>query len=85
MTNYSVQLYTKAKKFLDKLSDSFAQPIFDAINSLEINSRTHGYIKLKSKDAYRIHFGNYRIIYEIFDDILVVDIIELGHRINVYK
>lgn len=84
MANYSVQLSTKAKKYLDKLSDSIAQPIFDAISSLETDPRPRGCIKLKSKDAYRIRVGNYRIIYEIFDEILIVDVIELGHRKDVY-
>jgi mRNA-degrading endonuclease RelE of RelBE toxin-antitoxin system len=48
MANYSVQLSTKAKKYLDKLSDSIAQPIFDAISSLETDPRPGGCIKLKS-------------------------------------
>lgn len=85
MANYSVQIFTKAKKYLDKLSDNLAQPIFDAIISLEIDLCPHGYIKLRSKDAYRIRVGNYRIIYEIFDNILVVDVIEPGHRKDMYK
>lgn len=85
MGKYTVQLSIKAKKFLDKLSDNIAEPIFEAIQNLGINPRPNGYIKLKSKDAYRIRVGNYRIIYEIYDDILLVDVIELGHRKDVYK
>ncbi len=85
MGKYTVQLSIKAKKFLDKLSDNITEPIFEAIQNLGINPRPNGYIKLKSKDAYRIRVGNYRIIYEIYDDILLVDVIELGHRKDVYK
>jgi mRNA interferase RelE/StbE len=40
--------------------------------------------KLKGREGYRIRVADYRIIYAIFDDILVVDIIDLGHRKEVY-
>ncbi|MBK9563692.1 MAG: type II toxin-antitoxin system RelE/ParE family toxin [Saprospiraceae bacterium] len=48
-------------------------------------SRPHGYKKLKGKDAYRISAANYRIIYEIFDIILLVAVIDLGHRKDIYE
>jgi len=40
--------------------------------------------KLKGRDGYRVRIGNYRVIYDIFDDQLVVDIIALGHRKDIY-
>ena len=51
---------------------------------LENNPRPIGYLKLKGRDAYRIRVADYRIIYEIFDDILLIDIINLGHRKDIY-
>ena len=57
----------------------------DAIAGLEENPRPAGYIKLKGRDAYRIRTGNYRIIYDIFDSELIVDIITLGHRKDIYE
>lgn len=85
MPNYTVVLSKKAQKQLDKLSDNIAEPIIDAIAGLEENPRPIGYKKLKGRDGYRIRTGNYRIIYDIFDTELIVDIITLGHRKDIYE
>ncbi len=84
MFNYTVVLSKKAQKQLDKLSDNIAEPIFDSITKLGENPRPLGYIKLKGRDAYRIKTGNYRIIYSILDSQLIVEIITLGHRKDIY-
>ncbi|HRG40103.1 MAG TPA: type II toxin-antitoxin system RelE/ParE family toxin [Saprospiraceae bacterium] len=73
MPSYTVVLSKKAQKQLD-------EPIIEAIAGLEENPRPAGYKKLKGSDAYRIRTGNYRIIYDIFDNVLLVDVIGLGHR-----
>ncbi len=85
MPNYTVVLSKKAKKQLDKLSDDIVEPIINAIAGLEKNPRPTGYKKLKGRDGYRIRTGNYRIIYDIFDTELIVDIITLGHRKDIYE
>jgi mRNA interferase RelE/StbE len=85
MPRYTVVLSKKAQKELDKLSDNIAGPIIEAISALEENPRPVGYIKLKARDGYRIRTGNYRIIYDIFDAELLVDIITLGHRKDIYE
>lgn len=85
MHNYTVELSKKAQKQLDKLSDNIAEPIIDAIAGLEENPRPAGFKKLKGRDGYRIRAGSYRIIYDIFDTELIVDIITLGHRKDVYE
>ncbi len=85
MPNYTVVLTRKAQKQLDKLSDNIAQPIIEAITRLEENPRPAGFKKLKGRDGYRIRIGNYRIIYDIFDTELIVDIITLGHRKDIYE
>ena len=85
MPDYTAVLTKKAQKQLDKLSDNIAEPIIDAIAGLEENPRPVGYKKLKGRDGYRIRTGNYRIIYEIFDSELIVDIITLGHRKDIYE
>ncbi len=40
---------------------------------------------LQSRDAYRIRIGDYRVIYEIHDDKLIVTVITIGHRREVYE
>ncbi len=85
MPNYIVVLSKKAEKALDKLSDNIAAPILEAINDLEENPRPHGYKKLKGTKGYRIRVGNYRVIYDIIDKELIIDIITLGHRKDIYE
>ncbi len=85
MPNYTAVLSKKAQKQLDKLSDNVAEPILEAIGNLEENPRPQGYKKLKGRDGYRIRIGNYRVIYDIFDNELIVNIITLGHRKDIYE
>ncbi len=85
MPNYTVTLSKKAQKQLDKLSDDIAEPILEAIEKLEENPRPVGCKKLKGRDGYRIRAGNYRVIYDIFDNNLLVDVIALGHRKDIYE
>lgn len=85
MPNYTITLSKKAQKQLDDFSYNIAYPIMETIASLEQNPRPNGCKKLKGRDAYRVRTGNYRIIYEIFDTELIVDIITLGHRKDIYE
>ncbi|OFY69313.1 MAG: plasmid stabilization protein [Bacteroidetes bacterium RIFCSPLOWO2_12_FULL_37_12] len=85
MPKYTAVLSKKAQKQLDKFSDNIAEPILGAIADLEENPRPHGYKKLKGRDGYRVGVSDYRIIYDIFDNQLIVDIITLGHRKDIYR
>jgi mRNA interferase RelE/StbE len=85
MLNYTVVLSKKVQKQLDAFSETIALPIIEAITSLEENPRPNGCKKLKGRDGYRIRTGNYRIIYDIFDNELIVDVIILGHRKDIYE
>jgi len=67
------------------MSDNIVMPILIAIENLAKNPRPQGYKKLKGREGYRIRVGNYRIIYEIFDEILLIDVIDLGHRKDIYE
>lgn len=85
MPKYIAVLSKKAQKQLDKLSDNIAEPILEAIAELEENPRPPGYKKLKDRVGYRIRTGDYRIIYNIFDKELIIDVITLGHRKDIYE
>ena len=84
MPKYTAVLSKKAQKQLDKLPDNIAEPIIEAILDLEENPRPVGSKKLIGRDGYRVRIGNYRIIYDIFDSLLIVDVIALGHRKDIY-
>lgn len=85
MPKYSVYLTKTAIKNLDKLPDNIAEPIIVAIKKLEDNPRPPGYRKLKGRDGYRIRVGNYRVLYDIIDKTLIIEIITIGHRKNIYE
>jgi len=85
MAKYTVYLSKKAQSALDKLSDHIATPILEAIGKLADNPRPVGYKKLKGTEGYRIRVGNYRIIYDVYDYKLVVDVIAIGHRKDIYR
>ena len=70
---------------MNLLSEPNYSAVKTAILSLAYNQRPFGYIKLSGSDAYRIRVGNYRIIYDIFDEILTVEVVNIGHRKEIYK
>jgi mRNA interferase RelE/StbE len=59
--------------------------ILERIDSLADEPRPPGSIKLSGRDYYRIRQGNYRIIYEIVENRLVIVVIKIGHRRDVYQ
>ncbi|WP_336246188.1 type II toxin-antitoxin system RelE/ParE family toxin [Cognataquiflexum nitidum] len=74
-----------AMKKLSKIPDPYYSNIKTAILELGNDPRPKGYKKLKGRVAYRIRVSDYRIIYEIHDSILLVDVIDLGHRKEIYE
>lgn len=82
---YNVTIKKRAIKALEKINEPHYSHIKEAIYGLAINPRPSGYKKLKGRDGYRIRVADYRIIYEIFDDVLLVDVIDLGHRKEIYE
>lgn len=82
---YNVTLKKRAIKALEKINEPYYSNIKEAIYSLADNPRPKGYKKLKGRDGYRIRVADYRIIYDIFDDALLVDVIDLGHRKDIYE
>ncbi len=85
MPNYSIFLTKTAEKQLDRLPENIAKKLLISIKKLSANPRPFGYKKLKGRDAYRIRKNNYRIIYDILDHTLIIEIIVIGHRKEVYK
>ena len=85
MPNYAITISKTAQRHLDNIPDNEAEKLIGSIQSLSRNPRPAGYKKLRGRDGYRIRKGNYRILYQIFDSILIVDVLAIGHRKNVYK
>jgi mRNA interferase RelE/StbE len=81
---YTVKLIPQAEKMLDSFQADLRDRIIDALERLKNNPRPSGCKKLKSRDAYRIRVGDYRVVYEIRDDVLVILVVRVAHRRDVY-
>ncbi|MCL2501874.1 MAG: type II toxin-antitoxin system RelE/ParE family toxin [Bacteroidales bacterium] len=83
---YNVIVSNKAEKVLDRLPNKYYQLITKHLLSLEQNPRPFGCAKLSGlENSYRIRVGIYRVIYSIRDDVLIVEVIKIDHRSNVYR
>jgi mRNA interferase RelE/StbE len=82
---YSITIRKSAIKALEKINEPYYSKIKEAIYNLAKTPRPVGCKKLKGRDGFRIHVSDYRIIYEIFEEELLIDIIDLGHRRDIYK
>ncbi len=86
MERYVVEIVPGVRKILKRLSRTDKDRLLVKIQSLGENPRPHGYKDLVGfKNFYRIRVGEYRIIYNIFDDVLIVSVVELITRGTGYK
>lgn len=85
MASYEVRLRKSVGKDLDPIPKRDVQRIVAAIASLAANPRPPQAQKLTGSEKYRIRCGIYRVLYEIQDDVLVVCVVKVGHRKDVYR
>lgn len=83
---YSVQIAPAAERQLRKLSKSIQQQITKRLLKLESNPRPDGVKKLEGeKDLYRLRVSDFRIVYMVQDQALLVLVVKVGHRKEVYR
>jgi mRNA interferase RelE/StbE len=82
---YKVVLRRRVVKALEEMNEPHYTAVKVAVYDLAVKPRPHGYRKLKGREGYRIRVADYRIIYDIIDDVLMVVVIGLGHRREIYK
>lgn len=83
---YAVELTKSAEKELLRLQSREQVKISKALLDLQENPRPHGHKKLKGKDGlFRIRIGDYRAIYTIKDNILLVLVFDIGHQKDIYE
>lgn len=68
-----------------KLDRQIQRRIAPVINALSHNPRPTNSRKLVGKESYRIRVGDYRILYDIEDDVLVILVVKIAHRREVYR
>ncbi len=84
--SYSVDFSKAARKQFKKLPLDVQERIQSKINELAIEPRPNGVKKIQGEEnSYRIRVGDYRVVYDIFDDILLITVIRVKHRSQVYR
>ncbi|MDQ6756349.1 MAG: type II toxin-antitoxin system RelE/ParE family toxin [Bacteroidota bacterium] len=85
MGSYQLKIKRSAEKELANFDVDTVIAINERILILRNNPLPSGYKKLKGfKNLYRIRVGNYRIIYSVQHDILIIEILKIAHRKDVY-
>lgn len=85
MAKYKVTFKRSVTKDFISIPKQDVLRILDKIKSLSDNPRAEGCIKIAGKELYRTRQGTYRIVYEIFDQHLIVNVVKIAHRSNVYE
>ena len=85
MESYQIKWKKSALKDLRAIRKNFIPKIIEAIESLSINPFPIGAKKLAgSESTFRIRIGDYRVIYEVLKAELIIQIIRVRHRKDVY-
>ncbi len=86
MASYKIEWKQSAKKELKKLDKQIVPRILQAVENLVDNPYPSGSKKLIGSDSiYRIRVGDYRIVYNIKSSVLIIEIIKVGHRREIYR
>ncbi len=85
MAKYNIEIKKSAVKEIEHLPAKDIKGVLAKIHELANNPRPHGSQKLSNQERYRIRYGNYRIVYAIEDDVLIVIVVKVGHRKDIYR
>lgn len=85
MASYSLAFKKSVAKDLRSIPNHDVKRILKRIDSLRKDPRAEGCVKLSGQERYRIRQGVYRIVYEIQDTKLIVLVVKVAHRCDVYK
>jgi mRNA interferase RelE/StbE len=85
MENYKIEIKKSAAKEIVALPKHDLKRVLEKIGELAENPRPNGCKKLSGDEKYRIRSGNYRVLYSIENDVLIVYVVKVGHRKDIYK
>lgn len=84
--SYRIEFNNAAAKEIRKLDQGVRRRVLSGIAELEHDPRPAGCKKLIGEsNAWRIRVGDHRVLYEIVDDLLIVTVVRVAHRREVYK
>jgi mRNA interferase RelE/StbE len=85
MARYELRFKNSVIKDLRALPRSDVAKVLERIDALRDDPRPPGSEKLSGQERYRVRQGSYRILYEIEDQQVVVTVVKVGHRREVYR
>ena len=85
MASYKILIKPSAVKELEAIPEKDRQRIVYHIQGLAENPRPRGCEKLSDQDKYRLRQGKYRILYQVYDDEVIVLVVRVGKRGEIYK
>ena len=85
MEFYKVIFTKSVKKDFRKIPKLEVSKILNEIAYLAKNPRSSKTKKLKGEKLYRLRVGNYRVIYDIQDKLMLIFVVKLGHRGDIYR
>ena len=85
MARYELRVRPSVAKDLRDVPKADVKCILTRMDDLRIDPRGAGCEKLSGAELYRARQGAYRIVYQIQDEWLVVEVIRVGHRSEVYR
>lgn len=85
MASYSLEIKRSAAKELAQVPPKDRGRIVARIQALAEDPRPVGAEKLSGQERYRVRQGDYRILYEIEDQVLRIMVVKIGHRRDVYR
>ena len=84
--NYKIEFSKVAEKALHKIPIAELKKIQKRIDKLATDPFSHDCKKIQGKDdIYRVRQGDYRILYTVYNNKLIVLIVNIGHRKEIYK
>ncbi len=85
MSAYTVEFLPAAARALAKIDPEAQRRIQGAVALLARNPRPPASVALRGRDGLSVRIGDYRMIYAVHDDLLLVVVITVGHRRDVYR
>ena len=85
MASYRLRFRKSVRRDLRPIPQRDVRRILKRIEALVDDPRPAGSEKLSGQERYRVRQGNYRILYEIIDEELIVTVVKVGHRRHVYR
>jgi mRNA interferase RelE/StbE len=85
MARYELRIKPSVAKDLCGIPKADVERILNRMQALRDDPRAPGCEKLSSAELYRVRQGVYRIVYEILDETVVVEVLRVGHRSDIYR